>query len=227
MCGRYALYGPRAFSRSEREYFEGLEAFPASYNVAPTDTMPIAYLTDGQPRLAPARWGLVPYWAHDLKAGAKAINARAETCTSSPYFRAAYREKRRCLVPANGFYEWKRTPAGKQPYYIRSADGALLAFAGLWERWRTPDGARLVTYTVITGIANAVVAPLHERMPIVLAPENYAQWLAAADPRELLRPCGTETLVAYPVSSRVNKPQENDADLVQASNTVKRADHGS
>ena len=225
MCGRYALYGPRAFSRAEREYFEGLEAFPASYNVAPTDTMPIAYLSGGRPRLAPARWGLVPYWARDAKAGAKAINARAETCTSSPYFRDAYREKRRCLVPASGFFEWKKTPAGKQPYYITSADDALLAFAGLWERWRTPEGGRLVTYTVITGEPNAVVAPLHDRMPVILAPEDYTQWLTADDPRELLRACAAETLVAYPVSSRVNKPQENDADLVQASDAVKRTDH--
>lgn len=226
MCGRYALYGPRSFSRAEREYFGGLEAFPPSYNVAPTDTMPIAYLADGAPRLGPARWGLVPYWARDLRAGAKAINARAESCTSSPYFRDAYREKRRCLVPANGFFEWKKTPAGKQPYYITSADGSLLAFAGLWERWRAPDGARLVTYTVITGEANEVVAPLHGRMPVILAPEDYAQWLSGDHPRGLLRACPSEMLVAYPVSSRVNKPQENDADLVQASDTVKRVDHG-
>lgn len=226
MCGRYALYGPRAFSRAGREYFGGLEAFPPSYNVAPTDTMPIAYLADGAPRLGPARWGLVPYWARDLRAGAKAINARAESCTSSPYFRDAYREKRRCLVPASGFFEWKKSAAGKQPYYITSADGSLLAFAGLWERWRAPDGARLVTYTVITGEANEVVAPLHGRMPVILAPEDYAQWLSGDHPRELLRACPGEMLVAYPVGSRVNKPQENDADLVQASDTVKRVDHG-
>lgn len=225
MCGRYALQGPRTLSRADREYFAGLDDFPASYNVAPTATMPIAHLVAGQPRLTPARWGLVPYWSRDAKGAAKAINARAETCTATPYFRDAYREMRRCLVPASGFYEWKKTAAGTQPYYFTSTDGALLAFAGLWERWRTPEGAHLVTYTVITTAANALVAPVHNRMPVILAPEEYAQWLTLEDARELMRPCALEMLMAYPVSARVNRPQANDAELVQPADTVKRSGH--
>ncbi|MGZ9039151.1 MAG: SOS response-associated peptidase [Burkholderiales bacterium] len=224
MCGRYALFGPRAFSRAEREYFEGIEAFAPTYNAAPTDLMPIARLKDGKPQLMAAKWGLVPYWAKDPKSGYRSINARAETCTSSPLFRSAYREKRRCLVPASGFYEWKQAPGGKQPYYITSADGSLLAFAGLWERWRMSNGETLVTYTVITGEPNQVVKPLHDRMPVVLAPHDYDKWLSGDDPRELLRPCAPELLVAFPVSARVNKPGNNDPQLVQAIDTVKGTD---
>ena len=215
MCGRYALYGPKAFSRAERIYFEGLEVFAARYNVAPTDMMPITRLVEGRPVLGPAKWGLVPAWAKDAKSGVKAINARAETCTSSPLFKNAYRSGRRCLVPASGFYEWKKQPSGKQPYYITSADGSLLAFAGLWEQWRMPDGNTLTTYSVITGEPNDVVRPLHDRMPVILTPDDYDKWLGDPDPRELLRPCSNETVVAFPVSSRVGAPKNDDAALIE------------
>lgn len=221
MCGRYALYGPRALSRAERTYFGGLDAFPPNYNAAPSEMLPIARLVAGQVELTAAKWGLVPHWASDEKTGFKAINARGETCATSPLYRGAYRDKRRCLVPANGFYEWKKHPAGKQPYFITSGDGALLAFAGLWESWRRPNGDTLVSYAVITGEPNEVVKPLHNRMPVILPPEAYAQWLTDADPRALLRPCAPEMLIAYPVSSRVNKPQNKDADLVEPSDAVK------
>ena len=215
MCGRYALYGPKAFSRAERIYFEGLDAFPATYNVAPSERMPIVRVVDGKPQLTPAKWGFVPYWAKDEKEGFKAINARAETCTSSSLFRSAYREKRRCLVPASGFYEWKKHPSGKQPYYITSADGSLMAFAGLWEQWRMPNGEKLLSYTIITGEPNEVVKPLHDRMPVVIDAANYEKWLSDPDPRDLLQPCSNEAVIAYPVSSRVGTPKNNDATLVE------------
>ena len=227
MCGRYALYGPRAFSRAEREYFEGLEGFPPSYNVAPTDVMPIARMFEGRVALTPAKWGLVPYWAKDVKSGVKAINARSETCTSSPLFRSAYHERRRCLVPASGFYEWRATPAGKQPYFITSADGSLLAFAGLWEQWRMPGREKLVSYTIITGAPNETVARLHARMPVIVAPHDYDKWLSGADPLAALEAPSADALITYPVSQRVNKPQENDADLVQPADAVKRVQHES
>ena len=214
MCGRYALYGPKAFSRAERIYFEGLDVFAPSWNVAPTDTMPIARLIDGRPTLTPAKWGLVPSWAKDEKSGVRAINARSETCTSSPLFKSAYRAGRRCLVPASGFYEWKKLAHGKQPYYITGADESLLAFAGLWEQWRMADGRMLVTYTVITGQANDVVKPLHDRMPVILRPEDYERWLRGPDPDDLLKPCDNDMVVAYPVSARVSTPKNNDAALV-------------
>ena len=215
MCGRYALYGPKAFSRAERVYFDGLDAFAASYNVAPSAVMPIARLVQGRPVLTPAKWGLVPAWAKDEKSGVKAINARAETCTSSPLFKSAYRAGRRCLVPANGFYEWKKQPSGKQPYFVTSADGSLLAFAGLWEQWRMPDGRTLITYTIITGEPNDVVRPLHNRMPVILRPEDYERWLSDSDPRDLMQPVANEAVVAYPVSPRVGTPQNDDAALVE------------
>ena len=214
MCGRYALYGPKAFSRAERVYFEGLDIFPATYNAAPSDLMPIVRLLDGQPVLTRAKWGLVPAWSKDEKAGVKAINARAETCTSIPLFRTAYQMKRRCLVPASGFYEWKKHPAGKQPYYITSADGSLLAFAGLWEQWRMPNGETLLSYTIITGEPNDVVKPLHDRMPVVLRAEYYERWLSDPDPRDLMQPCENHTVIAYPVSTRVGTPKNNDPALI-------------
>jgi putative SOS response-associated peptidase YedK len=157
----------------------------------------------------------VPAWAKDEKAGPRAINARAETCTSSPLFRTAYREGRRCLVPANGFYEWRKHPGGKQPYFITSADESLLAFAGLWEQWRMPGGKTLVTYTVITGEANAVVKPLHDRMPVILRPDDYERWLRDSDPVDLLKPCDEDLVIAYPVSTRVGTPKNNDPALVE------------
>ena len=144
MCGRYALYGPRKRSRAENAYFENLEQFPGSWNVAPGQTLPITRLSkDRAPEEVSARWGLVPYWSKDEKIGYRCINARAESVTTAPAFRGAYRTKRRCLVPSSGFYEWQKSPVGKTPYYITSADESLLAFAGLWDVWKRPDGERL------------------------------------------------------------------------------------
>lgn len=220
MCGRYALYGPRAFSRAGRIDFEGLDAFLPNHNAAPGELLPIAQMVDARVTLAAAKWGLVPPWAKDEKIGFKAINARAETCTSSPMFRSAYRERRRCLVPASGFYEWQKHPSGKQPYFITSGDGSLLAFAGLWERWRRPSGETLLSYTVITTEANEVVKPLHSRMPVVLPPESYANWLTDHDPRALLTACAADRLIAYAVSSRVNKPQNKGPDLIEPCDAV-------
>lgn len=215
MCGRYALYGPKSRSRAELDYFANLEQFPGSWNVAPGQELPITRLArDGTIEHVTARWGLVPYWAKDEKIGYKAINARAETIATQAMFRDAYKRKQRCLVPACGFYEWQKTPAGKQPYYITSADETLLAFAGLWERWRRPNGEYLTTFTVITTEPNELVSRLHNRMPVVLEPENYRTWLEANDPRELLRSAPVELLQCYPVSSRVNTPKNDAPDLI-------------
>jgi putative SOS response-associated peptidase YedK len=216
MCGRYALYGPRSRTRAEHRYFDGLSAYPDTYNVAPSQVMPVVRLVDGEPRVTPAKWGLVPCWAKDWKIGYKMINARSETLATSKAYGTPYRRKQRCLVPASGFYEWRRHPGGKQPWYITSADDALLAFAGLLEHWKAPDGAWLTTYTVVTGEPNALVRELHERMPVILAPDDYAAWLEADDPRELLKPCPVEALRAYPVGARVNNPANNDASLMDA-----------
>ena len=215
MCGRYALYGPKSRSRAELEYFSALDQFPGSWNVAPGQTLPITRLSkDGAIEQVTARWGLVPYWAKEEKLGYKCINARAETVATAPAVRDAYRFKRRCLVPACGFYEWMKHPFGKEPYYITSADETLLAFAGLWDNWRQPDGERLTSFTIITTTPNELVARLHNRMPVILDPADYRAWLEAYDPRELLKPPPVEMLQCYPVSQRVNSTKNDAPDLI-------------
>jgi putative SOS response-associated peptidase YedK len=217
MCGRYALYGPRSRSRSQAEadYFASLEQFPGSWNVAPGQTLPITRVTrDGAIEQVTARWGLVPYWSKDEKTGFKCINARAETITTAPAFKGPYQTKRRCLVPACGFYEWQKHPAGKQPYYITSADESLLAFAGLWDAWKNPNGETLTTFTVITTEPNELTQRLHDRMPVILEPDNYRRWLEEDDPRDLLRPAPIDMLQCFPVSSRVNSVRNDAPDLI-------------
>ena len=215
MCGRYALYGPHTRSDRDSEYFPDLVRFPGSWNVAPGQVLPITRLApDGTVEQVLARWGLVPFWAKDEKTGYKCINARAETVATTASFRAPYRNKRRCLVPACGFYEWQKHPAGKQPFYITRTDGSLLAFAGLWDAWKKPDGNTLTSFAVITTIASAAIQSLHERMPVILDPEDYGTWLDADDPHELLRPAPVERLQFFPVSSRVNSPRNDAPDLI-------------
>lgn len=215
MCGRYALYGPKSRSRAEKDYFAQLETFPDRWNVAPGEMLPITRLTkDGGIEQVSARWGLVPYWAKEEKFGFKCINARAETVATAPAFRDPYRYKRRCLVPACGFYEWQKTPAGKTPYYITSADETLLAFAGLWDNWRTPDGQRLTSFTIITTEPNELVARLHDRMPVILDPADYRTWLEAEDPKDLLTSAPVEMLQCFPVTQRVNSTKNDAPDLI-------------
>lgn len=214
MCGRYALYGPRSRSRAESDYFVSLENFPGSWNVAPGSVLPITRAQRGAIEHVTARWGLVPYWAKDEKIGYKCINARSETVAATASFKDPYRRKRRCLVPACGFYEWQKHPAGKQPYYITSADGSLLAFAGLWDDWKKPDGEVLTTFTVLTCEPNERVRPLHDRMPVILEPSRYNDWLTADDPRELLKPCPSDMLECYPVSMKVNSLRNDAPDLI-------------
>ncbi|HET7160114.1 MAG TPA: SOS response-associated peptidase [Burkholderiales bacterium] len=216
MCGRYALYGPRKRSRIETEYFSSVDAFPPRWNVAPTDTMPICRLRDGVPELAAARWGLVTPNAQDSKGGAKKINAPAEQTMRWADYRVPYRAKRRCLVPATGFYEWERVPDGKQPFLFISPEHTLLAFAGLWEAWRQPDGGVLLSYTIMTTAPNDFVKRFHDRMPVVLDEADCGRWLTEDDPRDVLRACHNEALINYPVSRRVNSVKNDDATLVNA-----------
>jgi putative SOS response-associated peptidase YedK len=215
MCGRYALYGPKSRSRAEAEYFSTLDQLPGSWNVAPTHTMPITRLHDGKAEQITARWGLIPHWAKDEKIGLKCINARAETVATSPSFRGAYKFGRRCLVLASGFFEWEARPDGKQPFYFTSPEGSLLAFAGLWDKWKKPDGTEVLSYTIITTAPNDFVARFHDRMPVVLDECDYARWLdGSEDPKELLQACHNEVLYNYPVSPQVNSVRNNDASLV-------------
>lgn len=215
MCGRYALYGPRRRSREDNRYLDGLDAFPARYNVAPTDAMPIVRVTDGDVAPVAARWGLVPPWAKDVRIGARYINAVSETLATNKVFGPPFRRRQRCLVPACGFFEWETRPDGsKQPYYFTSPDDTLLAFAGLWDVWCQPNGEPLPSYTILTVAPNDFVARFHDRMPVVLEARDYERWLQDDDPREVLRACHNEALVNYPVSPRVGNVRHQESTLV-------------
>jgi putative SOS response-associated peptidase YedK len=189
------------------------------YNIAPTQSV-LAIRADEQAgrEAQTLRWGLVPFWAKDLAIGSRMINARGETVSEKPAFRQAFR-RRRCLIPADGFYEWQKVPGGKQPWFISRRDDIPLAFAGLWERWDkrgTEDPVE--TCTIVTTAANATLAPLHDRMPVILGPQDWDSWLGANTPPEalvdLLRPAADDLLGARPVSRRVNSPGNDGPELL-------------
>ena len=215
MCGRYLLTSPVDLLRQLFRFMERPNLGPR-YNIAPTQEVPIVRLArEGERReLIMMRWGLVPYWAEDVKIGNRLINARAETIERTPAFREAY-QRRRCLVPADGFYEWRKAGRQRQPLLIRRQDQAPFAFAGLWERWLQPDGQILRSCTIVTCPANALVAEVHDRMPVILAAEDHDRWLdPKGDGKALLRPCPAEWLEALEVSPRVNSPANDDPECL-------------
>lgn len=218
MCGRYELHThPAAIALAF-----GLPHPPAiapRYNIAPMQDVPVVRKTrSGERELAQVRWGLVPRWAKDASIGARMINARAETLAEKPAFRTALR-RHRCLLPANGFYEWRAIPgAGKQPYHIGMRDGEPFALGGLTERWLSPDGEVLDTCAIVTTQANALLTPLHDRMPLVIAPSSYERWLDVAaddDVTDLLMPFPADAMAYYPVSTRVNAVRNDDASIIE------------
>jgi putative SOS response-associated peptidase YedK len=205
------------------EHFQLKEAPPIEprYNIAPSQKAPVIRPSrDGSAgEFVFLRWGLIPSWAKDPKIGYKMINARAETLSEKPAFRVAFK-KRRCLIPANGFYEWKREWDGKRPYFIGRKDGGLFAFAGLWERWKGPDEEMIESCVIVTAKANATVAPLHDRMPVIVPPEAYRLWMdteryGSDEVARLLVPAPEDLLNAYPVSRRVNNPENDDKGLIE------------
>lgn len=210
MCGRFSNHIPIT---TLIEYFQlsrWLES-DARYNIAPSQDIPVIRQSGDERELALLRWGLVPHWAKEAKIGYKMINARAETLASKPSFREPFHQ-RRCIIPASGFYEWQKDARGRQPYYLHRRDGDPLALAGLWERWEDPakPGAVLESCTIITTGANALVAPLHNRMPAILERAEFAAWFShhqhTRDLLALLRPAAEGVLARYPVSEYVNKP---------------------
>lgn len=218
MCGRYASSRP---ADDLSAYFEvdgpAEEVLPASYNVAPTDPVYVVLQRDQVRQLRVVRWGLVPSWAKDAKVGSRFINARRETVRDKPAFRAAF-ARRRCLVPADGYYEWQRQDGGKRPYFLSSRDDAPLAMAGLYEVWKSPEGSYLWTCTVLTTAASDDLAHIHDRTPALVPREAWATWLApdVEDPEDvLLPPAVPGVLQAWPVSLAVGKVGNNAPDLVQ------------
>ena len=188
------------------------------YNVAPTMKVPVLAIHDGKATVEAMRWGLVPSWAEDLKFGAKTINARADTVQTKPSFRTALK-KRRCLVPASGYFEWKGESPHKQPYFIKHPKDHLLMFAGLWEGWKAPDSEIwLHTFTIITGEPGKVSGDIHDRQPVILQPDAWDAWINAEsdDAAKLLATAPGADLMYYAVSKAVGSPKHQGAELVQA-----------
>ncbi len=216
MCGRYSLTSPLEAMR-QTFAIQGLPNLQARYNIAPTQAAPVIRRhPDGRLLMHEIQWGLVPSWAQDATGGARLINARAETVAEKPSFRAAF-ARRRCLVPADGFYEWRKpAPKVREPWRITLPDQRVFAFAGLWERWQGADGSRIDSYAIITTDAAPAIADIHHRMPVILHDADHALWLdptaAADDLRGLLRP--NAEVRGYRVSPRVGKVQNDDADLI-------------
>jgi putative SOS response-associated peptidase YedK len=224
MCGRFARY---SLSRELERYFNALppsfEILP-SYNVAPTHEIPVIVQHEDARHIKKRHWGLVPFWAKDISIGSRMINARVETLSSKPAFKAALKH-RRCLIPANGFYEWKGKAGSKQPYFICLPSGEPLAFAGLYEIWddkeAPPNAGPYKSCTIITMDASDSVKEIHDRMPLILKPEAYEEWLDPANKEsakieEILRTRYVKNLKSYPVSKLVNRVESNSKECMEA-----------
>lgn len=217
MCGRFK----RNFSDSEiTERFRAIVDpdvdWSSGFNIAPGTFQPVIRMRDGERHLGALWWGLVPYWAKEKAFGARTVNARGETVADKPAFRAAFRA-RRCLVPADGYYEWSETRPRKQPYLFQLASGEPFAFGGLWESWEGPDG-RLQSFCLITTTPNELCATVHDRMPLIIAPEDYDRWLDpaqkdAAALQSMVKPFPAEEMITYPVSTLVNNVRNQGPEL--------------
>jgi putative SOS response-associated peptidase YedK len=218
MCGRYTVTSAPEAIRALFGYSEQPN-FPPRYNVAPTQPIAIVRLIDGKRQFALVRWGLLPSWVKDPKNFTLLINARGESVAEKPAFRAAMK-RRRCLIPADGFYEWKATGARKQPHYVRAKSGEPLAFAGLWETWTGPNGEELETAAIVTTRANQMLESLHERMPVIVPPNAFDLWLDCANvdaetATALIAPAPEALLEAYEVSTAVNRTANDNPQLAE------------
>jgi putative SOS response-associated peptidase YedK len=217
MCGRYAITtAPEAIRRlfGYREQ----PNFPPRYNVAPTQPVPIVRMVEGKRAFALVRWGLIPAWVKDPRAFSLLINARGESVLDKPAFKNAMMY-RRCLVPADGFYEWKREGEKKRPYFVWLKGGGPLAFAGLWESWMGPNGEEQETAAIVTTTACRSIAHIHDRMPVIVPPEAFDFWLDPKVDAEMasaaIQPARDETIECYPVSSAVNQHANDSPQLVE------------
>ncbi len=222
MCGRFTLRAPAS---AIAQYFALLEipSFMPRFNIAPTQPVAVvrqvATSAGVRRQWVPMRWGLIPSWAKDPAIGHRMINARAETASRKPAYRAAFR-RRRCLIPADGFYEWQGTRPPKQPYFIRLRDDRPFGIAGLWETWEGPDHQTVESCTILTTEANELMRPIHDRMPVILAEREYDVWLDPATEGgpaldKLLVPCDSRGMVAHPVGAWVNNPAHDDPRCIE------------
>ena len=214
MCGRFAQI------REEEELMKSLSVHSCdvnvetNYNITPGQEISVVHQYEGRRILDSRRWGLIPFWSKEEGRGM--INARAETVTQKPSFRHAF-SKRRCLVPASGFYEWKKKDQGKEPWFISSSSDSLV-FAGIWEKWFSPEGITLESCAILTCDANELMAPIHHRMPVIFKEKEGNIWLDENHPERLkmiLKPCPSELLQAWPVSPRVNRPVFNSPECFE------------
>jgi putative SOS response-associated peptidase YedK len=212
MCARITLYST-AETVAGVFHLDTLPDLAPRYNIAPTQSIAAIRADPAGPgrQLVFLRWGLIPSWATDISIGQRLLNARAESITQKPAFRSAF-ARRRCLIPIDGFYEWQTVAGKKQPLHFRRSDGQPFALAGLWERWQSPEGKAIESCTVLTTTANALLEPIHERMPVIVAPTDYDLWLDASRKGgpallDLLRPAPVEELIAVPANPRVNSPR--------------------
>jgi putative SOS response-associated peptidase YedK len=221
MCGRFVQKTPLGDIQVLFETAGAVPNMPPRYNAAPTDSLAVVRFNPQtrQRALDLLRWGLVPLWAKDLAFGPKCINARSETVATNKIFRDAF-ERRRCLIPADGFYEWQKTGGKTQPYAIVPAEGGVFAFAGLWERWKNPgDGSIVRSFTIVTGLPNPLCQPIHERMPVILPKAAWSLWLGEeeAKPDEilaLLSPYSAELMRVYPIGPAVGNVRNDTPDLL-------------
>jgi len=218
MCGRYTVTSSPEALRALFGY-EEQPNFPARYNIAPTQPIAIVRTVDGKRHFALVRWGLLPSWVKDPKTFTLLHNARGESAADKPAFRAAMK-RRRCLIPADGFYEWQAACDRKRPFYVRAKSGAPLAFAGLWETWTGPNGEELETAAIVTTRANRTLASIHERMPVIVPPEGFELWLNANEvdattAAALIAPAPDNLLEAYEISTAVNRTTNDNPKLLE------------
>ncbi len=215
MCGRFSISTPTEILKVRFNVPRAKDLKP-NYNAAPTQNLPVI-LNSEPTTINLCRWGLIPFWAKEERIGNGMINARAETLLQKPSFRTPFK-KQRCLVLADGFYEWKRTSDRKIPHRISMRDHEPFAFAGIWEVWKTPDGEDVKTFSIITTEPNELMKPLHHRMPVIMKQENEEKWLQEIDISEaqkMLEPYPFEDLEAYPISTLVNNPRNNSEDIIK------------
>jgi len=220
MCGRYTLYSRSEELTEQFQLADVPELFPR-YNIAPVQMAPVIRQEPetGARQLLQMRWGLIPSWAKDEGIASSTINARSETAAGKPAYRTAFR-RRRCLVPADGFFEWQALKGRKQPLYIQRRDTRPFAIAGLWEHWQPQEGPEVLTFTLLTTQANELIQPIHDRMPVILDERDYALWLdpavkEAERVQPLLRPASAQELMARPVHPRVNQVRQEGPGCIE------------
>jgi putative SOS response-associated peptidase YedK len=229
MCGRYVITSAPEAIRALFRYWEQPD-FPPRYNVAPTQPVPIVRLAAGVRSLALVRWGFVPAWVKDPRNFTLLVNARGESVSERAAFRNAM-ARRRCLFPADGFYEWKAGGEKSRPYFVRPRGGGPIAFAGLWETWMGPNGEEVETACILTTAANRLLAPIHDRMPVVIAPEAFDLWLNCAEvdattAAALIAPAPEDLFEAYEISTAVNRAANDSPDLTPRRATKPKKDDG-